>query len=383
MSPSARDAADPRCFYRAFARRGVDVMSMLREGIEHASIEQLTLLSKAPEVDLAEQVEEEATALFALGRSDRTESETASEALTRETAVPLPLPLPALEADPTSEARATTRETRALVKEQQSKPSSPTAAHADARKPAADQRGGSRQMRRSFTGTITRETRSLAASPVQAELLQDMVRIPRFERRLFPPGNSQLVTIASNLVSGQLPAERPSVMITSLDYGEGKSALAIGLALELARGRKLRVCLVDADLIRPQAAALLDIPFEADLLSVLSGDSPLARAITYSEADHLAVIANTGLEGGAADLLGLPEAVQVYDALHELFDCLVVDTPPLHVAADAYALAPHLGGTLLAVRSGAAQVADLEQARRKLLTAQSLILGTVMTHADG
>lgn len=377
MSLSTRDAAaEPRCFYRAFARRGVDVMGMFREGIEHASIERLMLLSKAPEVDLSEQAKEEATSLFAWagGGRDESASETASEALTRETAVPLPLPLPA-------SARATTRETRALLKAQQSKPSSPTAADDDARKPPAEQRQTARRTRRSFTGTITRETRSLAASPVRAELLQDMVRIPRFERRLFPPGNQQLVGIASRLASGKLPAERPSVMITSLNYGEGKSALAIGLALEL--GRTLRVCLVDADLVRPQAAALLGISFEADLLSVLSGDSPLARAITYSEADHLAVIANTGLEGGAADLLGLPEAVQVYDALHELFDCLVVDTPPLRVAADACALAPHLGGTLLVVRSGAAPVADLEQARRELLAAQSFILGTVMTHEDG
>lgn len=206
-------------------------------------------------------------------------------------------------------------------------------------------------------------------------------KVEQFAPGPFAAGEGQVVAIASGLTGGLLPHGQQSVLVTSLRYGEGKTALAAGVALELARTPGQRVLLLDADLVRPSCAQFLGIEPRADLLDILAGNETAAEAIIHSVADNLSLIANPGMQGGASDLLGARAMLELLENLHQAFDLMVVDAPPLLMAADAYTLMPHLGGVLLAVRSVQSGLDELRNVRRSLDAARARLLGTVMTYA--
>jgi len=61
-------------------------------------------------------------------------------------------------------------------------------------------------------------------------------------------------------------------MVTSALAGEGKSTLALGLALSAARLHQ-RVLLIDADLRRPNLHKLVNLPNEQGLSTLLTTDA--------------------------------------------------------------------------------------------------------------
>jgi Mrp family chromosome partitioning ATPase len=93
------------------------------------------------------------------------------------------------------------------------------------------------------------------------------------------------------------------------------------------------------------------------------------------------VIFSSGMQGGASDLMASQAMLELLGTMHQAFDMIVIDAPPIRVAADAFSLAPYLGGVLLAVRTRGTAVHELANARRSLDAARANVIGTVITYA--
>jgi capsular exopolysaccharide synthesis family protein len=180
---------------------------------------------------------------------------------------------------------------------------------------------------------------------------------------------------AQNITAGR------SVLVTSPLPGDGKSAVALGLATLAARGGA-RVLLIDADLRDPGLHEALGVPNERGLSDYLAGEADLAEVTEFHLAHGLYVIpAGTRLEDPSA-LLARPVARDLMAAASSGFDLVVIDSSAVLPAADALLLARHADQTVHVVAAGKTKRAAALAGLASLEGAGAALAGTVLNRAD-
>jgi capsular exopolysaccharide synthesis family protein len=190
-----------------------------------------------------------------------------------------------------------------------------------------------------------------------------------------PLNVEQFRCLAATLLQAQLQQSIKSVLVTSASPGDGKSHVALNLALTLAESYGRRVILVDADLRRPSLHNVLRVPGTGGLGEALHAAGP-NRVATIPITPRLkllpAGVANSNpLQGLSSDRMKRIVA----DAAAE-FEWVIVDAPPVGVLADARLVSEMVDGVLLVVRANVTQFPDLQAASETI--GRERILGLVM-----
>ena len=154
------------------------------------------------------------------------------------------------------------------------------------------------------------------------------------------------------------------ILITSVLENEGKSTVAVNLALSLAkRGKK--VLLVDGDLRKPAQFKLLNQTYEKgepQIGSVLSGRDTPKEAIRTMGEDNLFLLAGSRSYKNAAKLITSRRGGEVIGKLGDGMDYVILDTPPLFMAAEAEELMRGADAGLLVVRQNCSRTRDINDA---------------------
>nr|WSY54803.1 polysaccharide biosynthesis tyrosine autokinase [Streptomyces sp. NBC_00886] len=148
------------------------------------------------------------------------------------------------------------------------------------------------------------------------------------------------------------------IAVTSALPGEGKTSISVNLAATLSEAGS-SVCLVDADLRRPNVARTLGLVQDAGLTTVMIGRATLDQVM--QSAGAFSVLTSGALPPNPAEMLGSEQFRAVVRSLAEKFDHVVVDTAPVLPVADTPAMAPAVDGYLLVARfakTSRNQVAD-------------------------
>jgi capsular exopolysaccharide synthesis family protein len=174
-------------------------------------------------------------------------------------------------------------------------------------------------------------------------------------------------------------AERPlrAVVVTSPGPSEGKSTVSVNLASVLAQAGS-RVLLVDADMRHPMLHTVFrhaKKPGLSDLV-VLGGDP--AQAIFPTGLDRLFCLPCGTVPPSPADLLTLNATRVLLERLEGEYEYLVIDTPPVLVAADTPIVGALADTSILVVRAGRTAFDALEDARAAMLNGGAHLSGFVV-----
>lgn len=152
------------------------------------------------------------------------------------------------------------------------------------------------------------------------------------------------------LTRGGEPARM--LLVTSCRRGEGKTAVAVHVALSLAR-RGGRVLLIDAQLHRPRAHRFFQAPPGPGLIDVLAGTVKLEEAVRATDEGGLFLMPAGDVNGGDSDLLDAASLRHLRDRLLQpgRFQHLVVDAGEVGSAAAPERLAVACTGILVVVRA--------------------------------
>ncbi len=170
------------------------------------------------------------------------------------------------------------------------------------------------------------------------------------------------------------------LIVTSLLENEGKSTVAVNLALAMEQKGK-RVLLIDCDLRKPACGMVLgQSKFAYGLNDILGGKENLSECfLRYQNSDMYMLLARRG-EQNTGDLLISPRMNALLDWARECFDFIVLDLPPMSAASDAEGMADLADASLLVVRQNAAAAPALNNAVASLDGHKAKVLGCVLNN---
>jgi len=157
-----------------------------------------------------------------------------------------------------------------------------------------------------------------------------------------------------------------SIVVTSASPAEGKSLSAANLALAEAHLAGNTTLLADFDFRRPIVHTLFGVDRSPGITDYLLGKVPLHQAMRKIAGTNLYIMPAGEAVINPLELLNLPEVKTMMDRLPELFNWIILDSPPLLFAADASLLGTLCHGTLLVVRIGHTTIDSVTRAMQSL-----------------
>ena len=178
----------------------------------------------------------------------------------------------------------------------------------------------------------------------------------RFSKRLASlvvnrPGSryaEELRGLRMQLGRGPGKGDAPGVVaVTSALSGEGKSTLAVNLALSYARAG-YRTLLVDADVLGRGASQLLGLGEAAGVADLFETPDRLDHLVLRGGFPRFDVLpAGCGADPGALDRIGRPTIQRLVQQLRTRYDTVVIDTSPLLSTVYGRAIVPETDAAVL------------------------------------
>ena len=174
------------------------------------------------------------------------------------------------------------------------------------------------------------------------------------------------------------------LMITSAVGGEGKTRIASQLAMRCGTAG-MSTLLIDGDLRRSTLCSLLDVPEGRGLSDVLRDEATIDDVVVSVQDGTIFLLrAGTPVDDINSALQGRNLGVLITQ-LRQLYDLIIIDSPPVLPVSDALILGRWADGAVLAARYDKSRFPQVERARRLLDNAGIAIMGTVingMRHTD-
>jgi capsular exopolysaccharide synthesis family protein len=188
--------------------------------------------------------------------------------------------------------------------------------------------------------------------------------------------------IRSSLLYMAIEGERPRVLaITSAIPGEGKSTIALNLAITMAFAGS-RVLIVDADMRKGVLHEDLGTSHTPGLSEILSRQHAWRDVLMKTPYPGLDYLPRGKSAPQVGELLISPAAELFVQEAKAAYDYVVFDTPPVLAADDTPSLAPKMDGVIMVMRASYTSSRMTQSSLDILYHRQVNVLGMVFNFID-
>jgi capsular exopolysaccharide synthesis family protein len=188
-------------------------------------------------------------------------------------------------------------------------------------------------------------------------------------------------TIRTAISLDNLDKPHKIILVTSTVGSEGKSVIALNLAVAFAQGE--RTLLIDADMRRSSVGKMLGLPRDAlGLSELLINNARLAECVIGTGVKHLDVISTGFIPPDPLHLISSSRMTSALKVLAHRYSRIVIDCPPILPVSDAALLSKHADCVLYVVKSDATAVPQISHGLGLLERVNAPILGIVLTQFD-
>ena len=174
------------------------------------------------------------------------------------------------------------------------------------------------------------------------------------------------------------------IVITSSIPNEGKSTITLALWRSLA-GIGKKTLLIDCDLRRSQYRTECQMRTEevfVGIAHVLSGQNDIQDVIYKTNVPNGYMIPVTSLINNPGILLESHRMNELMEQVYDVFDYIIIDTPPMASVADALTVLKNADASIFVVRSGMAKKELVKESVEKLKRTGKPLLGMVLNGVD-
>jgi succinoglycan biosynthesis transport protein ExoP len=164
------------------------------------------------------------------------------------------------------------------------------------------------------------------------------------------PFGTALVRIHTALRAPQLSDRKQVILVTSAQPGDGKTSFCVGLARSLAQSR-MRVLVIDADSYRAQVATAFGAS-SCPAFGPITEQRVRLGDIVREDAKSGAHFIPAPNEGDFQLLLHSGGFTTLLEEARQVYDIVIIDTPPVMTSADAAVIGRFADTCLLLVRWG-------------------------------
>jgi len=201
-------------------------------------------------------------------------------------------------------------------------------------------------------------------------------------------------SVRTNVQFSGFEKQLKTIAFTSAVANEGKSNSIVNVAITMAQAYN-RVLLVDADLRKPDISRIFGINEQPGLTEVILGSyewQDVVQNITdimLGEMDVDDIMQTPGLDnlhimtGGRmplnpAELLTSAEFDNFFKAVHDHYDVILIDLPPILAAADTTIIGSRVDGVVMVYRAGSTARGALRRAKEQLDHSRANIIGIIL-----
>lgn len=189
-------------------------------------------------------------------------------------------------------------------------------------------------------------------------------------------------TIRTGILLSQAGEPPRSLLVTSAQPSEGKTTSSVNLAVSLA-SNGARVILIDADLRRPSLHKGLGLPNQGPgLTEIITGQATPESVIRPDVMKRLSVITAGAIPPNPAELLGSSEMQNLIIRLGEVYDFVLIDSPPVLAVTDSVVLSRYVDGVVLVVRGAMTPRRVVQDAKNRLLHVGARVIGIVLNDVN-
>lgn len=174
-----------------------------------------------------------------------------------------------------------------------------------------------------------------------------------------------------------------TILVTSALAGEGKSTLAVNLALAFSKSGK-RAALIDCDLRHPSDRKILGLEEGSGLYEVLTREARLGDVLlTGKDMEMDEEFKFCFLPGGKAAedgsrLLGSERMQKVIEAVQEKVDYVILDSAPAGLLTDAGVLAQYADSAIFVIKRDFASTTHIMEGLEELSESRIHLIGGIL-----
>jgi capsular exopolysaccharide synthesis family protein len=183
--------------------------------------------------------------------------------------------------------------------------------------------------------------------------------------------------IRTNLLFMSPDAPFKKILITSACPEEGKTTIAVNLAIAMAQSG-LRVLLLDTDMRRSRLHKIFPTKGSPGLTRLILGKTTIPEALLSSDIPNLFVIPSGLIPPNPAELLQTERFKEVLKELSFQFDRIILDSPPALIVTDSVILGTLIDGCIFVVKSAKTTKGALKQMKRSFLDVGVNIIGCLL-----
>ncbi len=145
-----------------------------------------------------------------------------------------------------------------------------------------------------------------------------------------------------------------TILVTSSLPLEGKTTVAVNLAISIAQGVKEHVLLVDCDFRKPEIHKLFNLSPQRGLSDYLLGQVTIPEILLKTKTPKLSVLPSGKQVSNPADLLASERMKELIQELKNRYNdrYIIFDSSPLQLTSETMVLLSQVEGVILVVRAG-------------------------------
>lgn len=181
--------------------------------------------------------------------------------------------------------------------------------------------------------------------------------------------------LRTNLIFAMAASPINTLLISSIDMGDGKTTIATALAISLSQAEK-KITIIDADLRRPNIHSHLNLDQSPGLSEAIVASKITKELMPKKFKEGVDVLTAGSTPPNPAELLASNKMDQILENLKKSNDLVILDGPPFLVT-DASILASKADGILLIISPGTVREDTARKVKTQIDRVGSHLLGVV------